>query len=196
VSPQGFLWGHSVILHGTPCAFTRSSASWVQIEQYIRELYCCSWKFFVHISPIIAVLPAHGLQAVQVSFKSVSNDGYFTLEVEKNFSSVSPPGLQWGYWVVPHGTPSHAVKAVQVRVKALSNEGQYIMKSKQFSVRISPTIAVGPLSNTTWYSLRMRYKQCKLGWRRSVMKGTLLLSSKQFFFRISPRMQWALSNTK
>jgi hypothetical protein len=47
---------------------------------------------------------------------------------------------------------------------------------------------VGWQRNTTWHSLRMIYKQCKLGWCRSVMKATLLLRPKQFFVRIYPRI--------
>jgi hypothetical protein len=75
-------------------------------------------------------------------------------------------------------------------------KGTLLLRPKQFSVRISPRNAVGSLSNTTLYSLRMRYKWGKLDWCRSVMKGTLLLRSKQFFVRISPVIgggHWVIS---
>jgi hypothetical protein len=67
-------------------------------------------------------------------------------------------------------------------------KGIIVLRSKKFDVRISPTIAVGSLSNSTWYSLRMRHRQCKLGWSRSVMTGTLLQKSKEFFVSISIRI--------
>jgi hypothetical protein len=34
----------------------------------------------------------------------------------------------------------------------------------------------------------MRHKQCKLGWSRSVIKGTLLFRPKQFFVHLSPHI--------
>jgi hypothetical protein len=67
-------------------------------------------------------------------------------------------------------------------------KGTLLLRPKQFFVRISPRITVGSLSNTTWYSLYMRYKQCDLGWSQSVMKGTFLVMPRQFFVLISPRI--------
>jgi hypothetical protein len=46
------------------------------------------------------VLPAHVLQAVQVTLKSVGNDGNFTPEVKIVFPSISHVGLQWGDRVI------------------------------------------------------------------------------------------------
>jgi hypothetical protein len=62
-------------------------------------LHLRSKHFFVHISPRIAVgslsnthiiLPAHGLQAVQVRLKSVSKEGHLTLETEIVFRPCLP----------------------------------------------------------------------------------------------------------
>jgi hypothetical protein len=53
-------------------------------------------------------------------------------------------------------------------------KGTLFSRPKQFFICISPRISVEWLINTTWYFLRMRYKQCKLCRRRPVMKGTLL----------------------
>jgi hypothetical protein len=51
---------------------------------------------------------------------------------------------------------THAVQTVQVRLKLVSNEGTFLLRSKQFLIYISPRVAAGSLSNTTWYTLRMR----------------------------------------
>jgi hypothetical protein len=75
-------------------------------------------------------------------------------------------------------------------------KGTLLLRPKQFFVRISPRIAVGSLSNATYYSLRMRYKQRKLRSIRLVMKGTFLLRSKEFIVRVFPRNAvGSLSNT-
>jgi hypothetical protein len=83
--------------------------------------------------------------------------------------------------------PAHALQAVQVGLKSVGNEGHFILKAE--TVRpISPLIAVGWLKYPTWRSLRLCYVPCKLGWNRSVMKGTLFFMSKQFFTRIYRRI--------
>jgi hypothetical protein len=41
-------------------------------------------------------LPAHALCAMQVRFKSVSNEGHLTLDAVTDFRSLSPLALQWG----------------------------------------------------------------------------------------------------
>jgi hypothetical protein len=50
-------------------------------------------------------LPAHGLQAVNVTLKSVINEWHFTLQAETVFRPCLPLELQWGNWNFPHGTP-------------------------------------------------------------------------------------------
>jgi hypothetical protein len=49
---------------------------------------------------------------------------------------------------------------------------------------------VGWLKCGTWYCLRMHYMQCKLGWNRSVMKGTLLLRPIQFSSVYPVALRW------
>jgi hypothetical protein len=79
---------------------------------------------------------------------------------------------------------AHALQAVKCRLKAESNEGNITLQVETVFRPISPGIAVGSLSNTTSYSLPNRYKQCKLGSRRLIMKGPLLLRSKHFLVSI------------
>jgi hypothetical protein len=59
--------------------------------------------------------------------------------------------------------PAYALPALEIGVKAVRNEGNLILDVDTVSHLISPRIAVGSLSNTTSYSLRMFYKQFKLG---------------------------------
>jgi hypothetical protein len=59
--------------------------------------------------------------------------------------------------------PGHVLPAVEVRLKTVSNEEHFTLEIEYFFGRISPRISVGSLSNTTWFSLRMSYKHCKLG---------------------------------
>jgi hypothetical protein len=59
--------------------------------------------------------------------------------------------------------PAHALKAVKVTLKSVSIE-EHITPEVQTVFRpYHPMIAVGSLSNTTWNSLLLRYKQYKLG---------------------------------
>jgi hypothetical protein len=92
--------------------------------------------------------------------------------------------------------PAHALQAVQITLKSVCNEGHLTPEVQSIFRPISSRIAVGSLSNTTCNSLCMQYKQCMLGWRWYVMKGSLLLMSKQFFVLLSPRIAvGSLSNT-
>jgi hypothetical protein len=102
------------------------------------------------------------------------NEGHFTIEAETVFRPYHP--THWfGVTEKRHmELPAHALQAVQVRLIAVSNEGHFTLEAETFFVHISPLFAVGWLKYATWHSLRMRYVQCKLGWRRLVMKGTLL----------------------
>jgi hypothetical protein len=114
-----------------------------------------------------------------------------------NFSFVSPIEIQWNHWVIPHGTPFHALQVVLLSLKSVSNERHLSLKVETVFRPYLPHRCGGPLSNTTLYSLRMRYKQCNLRWRRSVMKGSLLLMWKQFFVRMSLRTAvGSLNNNK
>jgi hypothetical protein len=54
---------------------------------------------------------------------------------------------------------AHALQAVQVRLNSVSNEVTFSLEAKELFAHISPKIALVLLSNETWYSLRMRYKQ-------------------------------------
>jgi hypothetical protein len=66
-------------------------------------------------------LLAHPLQAVQVTLKSVSNEGHFTPEAKTVFRPYIPShccGVTEMYNVAVH---AHALPAVQVTLKSVSN---------------------------------------------------------------------------
>jgi hypothetical protein len=87
---------------------------------------------------------------------------------------------------------AHALQAVQVRLKSVNNAGHFTLEDETAFRPVSRRIAVGSLSKTTWYFLRIGNKEWKIGCRRSEMKGTLLLRPKQFFVSISPRIAMRL----
>jgi hypothetical protein len=60
-------------------------------------------------------------------------------------------------------TPAHALRAEELMLKSVLNEGDFTREAEEFFVCISPRTAVGQQKYATWHSLRMRYKQCKLG---------------------------------
>jgi hypothetical protein len=73
------------------------------------------------------VLPVHALQTGQVRLKSVSNEGHFTLEVEKVFHLYLPKdfsGVTEQYMVLP----VHMLQTVPVRLKSVSNKGNYTLE--------------------------------------------------------------------
>jgi hypothetical protein len=73
---------------------------------------------------------------------------------------------------------AHVLQALQLRLKSVSNKGHFTLEVERVFIHMYPRIAEGSLSNTTWYALRMRYKQCKLGWSPSVTNHILLFRSK------------------
>jgi hypothetical protein len=87
------------------------------------------------------VLPPHAVQAVQVWWKSASNEGQFTLEAD----IFSRPYLAWqcsGVTETEHvAHPTHRLQAVQVWSKSVSNEGQLTREAKEFFLTTSPRIA-------------------------------------------------------
>jgi hypothetical protein len=98
--------------------------------------------------------------------------------------------------LVFHSSRSNERREREGKRNCFNFKSKVFFSSKELFVRISPRIAMGSLSNATWYSLRMPWKHCKLGWSRSVIKGTLLLTPKQLFVPISPRIAVGLlSNT-
>jgi hypothetical protein len=120
------------------------------------------------------VFPAHALRAVQVWLKAVRNEGHFTVEGETVFRlylTWDCSGVSQKYHVV---LPTRALRAVQVRLMAVSNEGHFTLRVETVFRPIFPSFAVGLLSSTICYPLRMRYKQWKFGLSRSVIKDTLL----------------------
>jgi hypothetical protein len=107
-----------------------------------------------------------------------------------NFSSVSTLGLQWRHKIIRHDTPlPMRYKRSNSVWSPLLVTGTLRLSTNQFFFRISPTIAVGTMSNT-WYALRMPKKQWKLGWRLSVMKGNFLLRPKQFSSVSHVGLEW------
>jgi hypothetical protein len=51
---------------------------------------------------------------------------------------------------------AHALQAMQVRLKSVSNEEHATFEVETVFAPIARMIAVGSLSNSTWYSLCMR----------------------------------------
>jgi hypothetical protein len=72
------------------------------------------------------------LRAVEVGLKSVSNEGYFTLEAERVSRPCHP--LHWSGVIerCHMALPEHALRAVQCRLKSVSNEGQFTLDSESF----------------------------------------------------------------
>jgi hypothetical protein len=90
---------------------------------------------------------------------------------------------------------AHAFCSVQVRLKSVGNEGHFTLEAETLFRPHLPYDSSG-VTNTAWYSLQMRYKQSKVGWRRSVIKDNLLLRSTHFFVRTSRMIAvGSLSNT-
>jgi hypothetical protein len=77
------------------------------------------------------VLPAHALQAVQVTLKLASNEGHFTLEAETVFRPYLPydsSGVTEEYHMV---LPAHVLQAEQLRMKSVSNEEHFTLEVKK-----------------------------------------------------------------
>jgi hypothetical protein len=134
----------------------------------------------------MALLP-HALRSIEGRLKSVSNEGHFTAGAEIVFRPYFPTHCS-GVAETCHMSPyTQALRTQQVSFGSVSNEGHFTTVTEKLFVRIYPRIEVGWLIYVTWHYMCMHYKQCKIGWSRSVMKGTLLLRLKQFFvFLISP----------
>jgi hypothetical protein len=88
-------------------------------------------------------LIAHALSAVQVTLKSVSNEGHFTLEAEIVFHTYLPSHCSEVTKIRHVALPVHALRAVQVRLKSVRNEGHFTLEAETVFRPISPRIAVG-----------------------------------------------------
>jgi hypothetical protein len=92
--------------------------------------------------------------------------------------------------------PVNEICEEHVRLESVSKEGDFTLKAERIFRPICPRIAEEWLKYATCHSQHMCYVQCKLGWNRSVVKGTLLFRSKHFFARISTHIAvWWLDNT-
>jgi hypothetical protein len=69
--------------------------------------------------------PANGLQAVEVTLTSVSNEGHFTPEAETVFGPYHPSHYSWVNEICHVALAAHALRAVQVRLKSLTNKGHF-----------------------------------------------------------------------
>jgi hypothetical protein len=108
-------------------------------------------------------LTAHELEAVQVTWTSVNNEGHFTLEAERVFRPYLPSHCSGVTEVCHMELPAHALRAVQARLKSFSDEGNFTIEANGVFVRIYPYIAAGLLKDATWHSLSMHYVQYKAG---------------------------------
>jgi hypothetical protein len=83
---------------------------------------------------------------------------------------------------------THELQAMKVWWKSVGNERGFTREAETLFVHISPRISAGWPKQHTWHSTPIRYKQCMFGRNPSVMKGTLLDTSKEFFVPVSPRI--------
>jgi hypothetical protein len=83
-------------------------------------------------------LSAHALQAVQVTLKSVSNEGYFTLDANTVIRPYLPAHCCGVTEIYHVALPAHSLRAVHVRLKSVSNEGHFTLEAQSVFVRISP----------------------------------------------------------
>jgi hypothetical protein len=90
-----------------------------------------------HMAP-----PAHAPQAVQVRFRSVSNEGHATLETERVFPQYLHSHCSGTTEICHMVLSAHALRAVQVTLKSVSNEGHFTLEAGTVFERISPHIAV------------------------------------------------------
>jgi hypothetical protein len=74
-------------------------------------------------------LPAHELQAVEITLKSVNNEVHFTLE-DENFNPYLPSQCGGVTEICNTALPAHALSAVQVRLKSVSNEGHFTLEAE------------------------------------------------------------------
>jgi hypothetical protein len=119
----------------------------LEAQKVIRPcipLHCSGVTETLHMAP-----PAHVLHAVQVRKKSVGNEGHFTLEAERVFRLYLPLQCNGVTEIYNMALPPNMQKAVQVRLKSVSTEGHFTLAAERVFVRISPSIAVASLTNTT-----------------------------------------------
>jgi hypothetical protein len=77
------------------------------------------------------VLPAHAVQAVQVTLKAVTNEGTLLLRSKPFFVRISPGITEGGGGVTESLVlPAHALQAVQVTLKAVSNEAYFSLEAE------------------------------------------------------------------
>jgi hypothetical protein len=130
--------------------------------------------------------PRHATQRKQVWLKSGYNEGHFTLQAETVFRPYLPSHCSGVGQIYHMAHTAHVLRAVYISLNWESNMTHFTLEAKEFFVPVSPCITVGWAKCATWHSLGMRYKHCKLGWFRSVIKGTLLLRPKQFLCPYHP----------
>jgi hypothetical protein len=87
-------------------------------------------------------------------------------------------GHHGNLWDVPHFKK-------QFHRRSVTYVGQFTLAVETVSQSYHPSHCSGMIDICSVTPLRMRYVQCKLGWTRSVMKGTLLLMPKEFSVRIT-----------
>jgi hypothetical protein len=105
-------------------------------------------------------IPAHAVHAVQVRLKSISNEGYFTLEAETVYRVCLPSNCSGVTEICDMALPAHVLQAVQVRLKSLSNEGYFTLDAETVFHSYPPSHCCGVIE--TLRSLRTRYVLCKL----------------------------------
>jgi hypothetical protein len=93
---------------------------------------------------------------------SVSNEGYFTLEVETVFPPYLPSQSSGVNYICRMALSAHASLPLEVMLKSISNEGYFTLQAETVLHPSQPRIAVGYMKYSTTQYLRMPYLQCKL----------------------------------
>jgi hypothetical protein len=83
--------------------------------------------------------------------------------------------------------PEHALQTVKVWSKSV-NDGHFTLEEETVFRPTSPRHVAEWLKHDNWCSLPMRYKQCKCGGNRSIMKGPLILRPKKPLVPNLPRI--------
>jgi hypothetical protein len=68
---------------------------------------------------------------VQVSLKSVSNEGHFTVEAETVFRPYLLSNCSGVNEICNMALPAHVLRAVQVRLKSVSNERHFTLEAEK-----------------------------------------------------------------
>jgi hypothetical protein len=131
-------------------------------------------------------LPAHAVQALQVSSKSVSNEGHFTPEDER-----VPPAYLASHWIrvaerAYQPLLVHAPQEVQVWSKTVSKQGHVTLEAHSVLHPYLASHCSGVSEHQMCYYMPMGVTQCIFGRNCSVTEVTLLLRLKEIFQTISP----------